>query len=70
MIRKPGAGLVLKPAPRDTYLDHFRKDLWPIIICCQNIKQPDKICKDFFGVYPNSSAKGYKQPKVGMYHAL
>jgi hypothetical protein len=65
MIKKPGGGLILKPAPRDTYLDHFRKDLWPIIVCCQNLKQPDKICNDFFNAYPDSSSKGYKQPKVG-----
>jgi hypothetical protein len=67
LIKAPGMGLPrVKPDSSDTYLDHFRKNIWPFLLCCIAPKEPDENCKEYFLTLPKSSSKQYQQPIVGM----
>ena len=53
------------------YFEHYRKDLWPIIICCATLKIPDEACKKILNnqqkYFKASSTQGYAAPQVGTY---
>ena len=66
-----GGGLDRKEDPGMRYFEHYTKDLWPIIVCCEQLKLPDKTCKKILNdqqvYFKASSTQGYAAPQVGMY---
>ena len=64
-----GGGLDRKEDPGKRYFEHYRKDLWPIIICCAGLKEPDDICQKILNneqkYFKASSTQGYAAPQVG-----
>ena len=51
------------------YFEHYRKDLWPIIVCCETLRIPDENCMKILNdqqvYFKASSTQGYAAPQVG-----
>ena len=65
-----GGGLDRKEDPTGMrYFEHYRKDLWPIIVCCETLRIPDDTCKKILNdqqiYFKASSTEGYAAPQVG-----
>ena len=65
-----GGGLDRKEDPTgQRYFEHYRKDLWPIIICCASLESPDDTCNKILNdqqvYFKASSTQGYAAPKIG-----
>ena len=64
-----GGGLDRKEDPGRRYFEHYAKDLWPIIVCCEKLKLPDETCRKILNnqqvYFKASSTQGYAAPQVG-----
>ena len=64
-----GGGLDRKEDPGKKYFEHFSKDLWPIVVCCEELNKPDSTCQKILNdkqeFFRRSFALGYSAPQVG-----
>ena len=65
-----GGGLDWKEDPTgERYFEHYTKDLWPIIVCCESLRIPDDTCTRILNdqqvYFKASSTQGYVTPQVG-----
>ena len=64
-----GGGLDRKEDPGQRYFEYYRKDLWPIIVCCESLRIPDDTCRKILNdeqvYFKASSTQGYAAPQVG-----
>ena len=62
-------GRDIKDDPRKRYFEHYAKDLWPIIICCEDLRLPDSTCQRILNdqqlYFKRSLAQGYAPPDYG-----
>lgn len=66
LIRIPGMGLPFHSLVGDSYVDHFRKNIWPFLVCCKSPKSPDEVCKQFLSrKIPRPSSRLYEPPAIG-----
>ena len=64
-----------KSDPKNNFFEHFSKDLWPIIVCCEEFKiaiddNCMKILSDNQRYFAKSFARGYSAPQVGKFSVL
>ena len=61
-----GGGRDIKADPWKRYFEHYSKDLWPIIVCCEDLKIPDSTCQSILNdrqvYFKRSIAQGYIAP--------
>ena len=64
-----GGGLDIKEDPWKRYFEHYSKDLWPIIVCCEELQLPDSTCQSILNdkqvYFKRSFAQGYTPPDYG-----
>ena len=69
--RLNGGGLDRKEDPGKRYFEHFSKDLWPIIVCCEKLAKSDGNCQKILNIqqdfFKGSFALGYSAPQVGKF---
>ena len=61
-----------KSDPKNSFFEHFSKDLWPIIVCCEEIKSPSdenclKVLNEGQNYFAKSFTRGYSAPQVGKF---
>ena len=64
-----------KSDPKTNFFEHFSKDLWPIMVCCEEILiANDEICMKILNedqrYFARSFATGYSAPQVGKFFVL
>ena len=58
--------------PKISFFEHFSKDLWPIIVCCEDIKSASdenciKVLNESQSYFAKSFTRGYSAPQVGKF---
>ena len=61
-----------KSDPKNSFFEHFSKDLWPIIVCCEEIKSASdenclKVLNEGQKYFAKSYTTGYSAPQVGKF---
>ena len=63
---KPGKGFLKRKDPLKDFKGHFTNDLWPILVCCSQLKTPNAFCRDILDKYDGASTQEYVPPRPGM----
>ena len=74
LVTKETGGHDTKSDPKHNFFEHFSKDLWPLIICCEELNDGvNEVCQTILNdqevYFAKSFAQGYTAPQVGTFLA-
>ena len=74
LVTKEAGGHDTKSDPKNNFFEHFSKDLWPVIICCEELKDGvNQVCQTILNdqekYFAQSFTQGYTAPQVGTFLA-